>query len=225
MKSLSQSVCITSAFLSMAIPLNAATVTKVGTDVNFTYDDATLYGAGWVVGNKLFFLPTDFENESTNGSNPGVVTDTLNIVISQNTNTSFFIDSLEVSESGDYLLNGVGSSVAASLYTSVTSLTMATSATDTVVDQTGTISSPQDGSTNLWNLTNSHDWAWENETSILFQIQNNLTANTAASGETAFIQKKNVPIQISVATIPVPAAIWLFGSALVGLTIFKRKQP
>ncbi len=65
----------------------------------------------------------------------------------------------------------------------------------------------------------------ENETSILFQIQNNLTANTTASGETAFIQKKNVPIQISVATIPVPAAVWLFGSALVGLALFKRRQP
>ena len=101
MKSLSQSVCITTALLFMASPINAATVTKVrGTDVNFTYDDATLYGAGWVVGNKLFFLPTDFENESTDGSNPGVVTDTLNILVSQNTPIqSFFIDSIEVGPS------------------------------------------------------------------------------------------------------------------------------
>ena len=79
------------------------------------------------------------------------------------------------------------------------------------------------GDDNSSRLANSNDWAWENETSILFQIQNNLTANTTASGETAFIQKKSVPIQISVATIPVPAAIWLFGSALVGLAILKRK--
>jgi len=225
MKSLNQSVYMLGAFLFIASPINAATVTKIGTDVNFTYDDATLYGAGWVVGNKLFFLPTDFENESTDGSNPGVVTDTLNILVSQNTNTSFFIDSIEVAESGDYLLNGAGSSVAASLFTSVTSLTIGASPTNTVLEQTGTINSPQDGSTNLWNLTNTNDWAWENETSILFQIQNNLTANTTASGETAFIQKKNVPIQISVATIPVPAAVWLFGSALVGLALFKRRQP
>ncbi len=203
----------------IASPVSATTVTLFGDDINFTFDDSTLFGTGTVIGNALFFSPTDFKNESLDGSNPGLVTDTLNVEINVNTGAANpIMDSVTVIESGDYILNGANSSVSASLRTQVTSLTT----TDGLfpmqhVDlvQTGTITSPNDGSTNNWSLQSINDWQWSNETSINFQIQNNLTANTSLLGESAFIQKKSGAIGIEVTTVPLPASIWFLSSAML----------
>ena len=57
---------------------------------------------------------------------------------------------------------------------------------------------------------------------IAVSIQNTLVATTDAFGETAWIQKK---LSFTATTVvPVPAAAWLFGSALMGLMALKRRK-
>ncbi len=207
---------------------NAATVTKFGNDVSFTFDNSSLYGDGFVVGNSIFFSPTNFLSTSTDGTAPVLVTETLNITIDVLDKPSFTLDAISVVESGDYVLDGAGASVSASLRTQVTSLTWihgGLPATNTVLSQTGNITSPQDGSTNLWNITNVNEWGWENEKTVIFQLQNNLIADTDAEGELAFIQKKAgfVGITVNPSPIPLPASLLLIGSALLGLLGFKQK--
>ena len=62
----------------------------------------------------------------------------------------------------------------------------------------------------------------EERVKLILQIQNNLAATTGANGEQAWIQKKQGGIGISV--VPVPAAVWLFGSALGALGWLRRRS-
>jgi hypothetical protein len=74
------------------------------------------------------------------------------------------------------------------------------------------------GSLALWNISSSLNLndvsGWGSDTEVRLTVQNLLTAETTALGENAFIQKK---FSISIPQIPVPAAVWLFGSGLIGL--------
>ena len=59
---------------------------------------------------------------------------------------------------------------------------------------------------------------------VLVSIQNTLTAYTDANGEKAWIQKKLSFVASEVAIVPVPAAVWLFGSSLLGLGVLRKKR-
>ena len=105
-----------------AVSSHAAMVTRAGDDLTFTYDDSSLFGAGTVVGNSLFFNPTDFKAETTGVADPLLVTETLNIDIRVKDGSDFVIG-VAVAEKGDYILSGESSEVFASLWTSITSKT------------------------------------------------------------------------------------------------------
>ena len=78
------------------------------------------------------------------------------------------------------------------------------------------------GNLALWDIGGMIDMSWGMDSAVRVTIQNNLTAETLANQEIAFIQKK-----FSVTTIPevpVPAAIWLFGSGLLGLIGIARRR-
>ena len=56
---------------------------------------------------------------------------------------------------------------------------------------------------------------------LRLSIQNDLSAFTDASGERAWIEKKLV---LNITTVvPVPAAVWLFGSALGVVGLIRRR--
>jgi len=199
---------------------NAAIVSQMGDDVVFTYDDSTLFGSGIVVGNTINFNPVNFRAEVIPGFGVDNATDTLNIDITVKNGSTFSLDKIVTTENGDYSLFGSGSFVSASLFTQVDSNNVA-GAQNTELVQTGNITAPQDGSTNLWNLSNMNDWDWEGETSITFTIQNNLTA-LAGDQEFAWIQKKDASIGIDVQVVPLPAAAWFMLSALTGLFVSRK---
>lgn len=48
--------------------------------------------------------------------------------------------------------------------------------------------------------------------------------NTLTSDQIAIVLNSNFAIEADVTTIPVPAAVWLFGSGLIGLVSFSRKK-
>ena len=60
-------------------------------------------------------------------------------------------------------------------------------------------------------------------TDVDFSIQNTLQAFAGAFPNYAFVQKK-LSLQVTaVSTVPVPAAAWLFGSALGVFGLMRRK--
>lgn len=204
---------------------SAAIVTVSGTDLSFTYDNSTLFGEGNVVGNNIFFLPTNFRAESTNTTGSVLVSDTLNITVELIDPTSgFSMDMFALSEKGDYQVIGSGGSVSAGGSFSVTSNTNAMNQLNTF-NATGlsTIGTVTD-----WSASTSIDLSsiagWGSDTSVIIQLQNDLTAVSTVQGESAFIQKKFGLIGIAVNPIPVPAAVWLFGSGLISLIGIARRK-
>ena len=130
-------------------------------------------------------------------------------------------------EDGDYRLNGSGASVAADVFFRATSLTTfcgTPPCSDTVLFNAGTLADTG-GLLALWNMGGSLDLSsvagWGSDTDVRLTIQNTLTAETLASGEIAFIQKK---FSLAVPQVPVPAAVWLFGSGLLGLIGMARRK-
>ncbi len=101
----------------------AAIVTLPGDDVEFTFDDSTAFGSGLVIGNSIFFLPTTFKAESTDGS---PATDTMNVTLNvtvEATTAGYEMTDFMMAEEGDYKLIGSGSSVSANGQFRITSST------------------------------------------------------------------------------------------------------
>jgi hypothetical protein len=60
-------------------------------------------------------------------------------------------------------------------------------------------------------------------------VSNGLTlqfnaATGAAGGSTSFLEIDNVSVTADVSAVPVPAAVWLFGSGLLGLVGVARRK-
>jgi hypothetical protein len=215
-----------------SLSANAATVTLFGDDVSFTFDDSTLFGTGIVVGNNIFFLPTDFRAESLNGEGAVSVSDTLNITVEATTEGYTMTDFL-LAETGDYSLSAGDTSVSASARLQVTSQTTNCPSAipgfdlpcnEATIDNVAGLTNV--GATTEWSAqtdVNLGDTAgWIEDTKVTVQLQNNLSATTLNVGEEAWIQKKSGAIGISV--VPIPAAVWLFGSALGALGWIRRRQ-
>jgi hypothetical protein len=216
-----------------ALSAQAAVVSIDGDDVTFTYDDSTLFGAANVIGNAIFFTPTTCIAQSANTDGAVQSTATLNIDVQVKEGSSYLIDGFQLGELGDFLLTGSGgsTSVQAVARLQVTSLTATCGpiwspvciAAD--IADTGVITSPQGVATD-WNLVADVNYGslWGPDTHVQAQIQNTLTATSTVLGDSAFIQKKfNGVGLVVVEAVPVPAAAWLFGSALLGLIYGKRK--
>lgn len=209
----------------LALPAEAAIVTLYGDDVSFTFDDASLFGSATVVGNSLVFSPTNFRAESTNEAGSDLVSETLNIEV-EVTTPGVRIGGLALVEKGDYRLDGGDASVTASGRLQVVSRTQ----TDglfplngsTIFNATGLTTQ---GATTGWSGSAAVDiTGWGGDTSVRAQIQNNLSATTLQNGEAAWIEKKLGDVSLDVTLVPVPAALWLFGSGLLGLVGVARRR-
>jgi hypothetical protein len=205
----------------MSSTASAAMVTVYGDDLSFTYDDSTLYGSANVIGNNIFFLPTGFTAESLNGGldeSSEILTIQVDV-----TTAGFVLTDFGLNEVGDYFLKGQGASVSAGGSFGVESGTSAFS--DSNVLSAGSLL-VQDTFTN-WSIDStimlSDTAGWDSDTSVLITLENILSASTQVNGEEAFIEKKIGSVGIIVNEVPVPAAAWLFGSALFGLAGLRRR--
>ena len=67
---------------------------------------------------------------------------------------------------------------------------------------------------------------WTGDTNVDLSVWNESIAETLALGEEAFVQKKIGGVSIEASVVPVPAAVWLFGSGLMALFGWKaRRKP
>lgn len=213
---------LTVAAAALAGGAHAATVTLCGPTICYEYDDAqaaaAAFGQPTLIGDSLRFLPADFLAISANGA--GFDWEAATFLISRiYSTTGQDIISISVFETGDYEIAG-GGSVSTDLYLLAASNL---SGSDFAVATAAFGASGDSGGL--------QEWAIEAEilpaavfngaaSDLALQIQNFLTAVTNNNGELAWIQKKLV---LEVAVVPVPAAVWLFASAL-GLLGFVRRR-
>ena len=215
------------AFL-LSAQANALSVTQCGPTICYKYDDAQAavaeFGQPTFIGDVVRFLPPSFRAQSDDGA--GFDTATANFIFDDvYTLSGADIGYIGVTEYGDYEITN-GDSVSADLYLQIASnvdgLNFAT--TTASFDAVG-----DSGGLQQWNLAahlnpdqelNLFGDTWDVANSMSLNIQNTLQAYTNADGETAWIQKK---ISLTVSEVPVPAAVWMFGSGL-GLLGFLRRR-
>jgi len=205
---------------------NAAIVTVDGSNVKFTYDDSTLYGSGNVIGNTIFFTPTTFKAESTNGAGLVQTAQSLDITV-EALSGALVLSAFQLAEDGDYKLNGIGTSVSAVGSLAIDSQTSAF--TDSAAFNAGALTTP--GGPTAWSagttLFLSDTAGWNTDTKVIMTLNNTLSATSLNFGELALIEKKfggtAIGLTIDMSPVPVPAAAWLFGPALGLLGWMRRK--
>ncbi|MEQ1531460.1 MAG: hypothetical protein ABL925_19265 [Methylococcales bacterium] len=76
-----------------------------------------------------------------------------------------------------------------------------------------------------WNATAAADVSSLGSSSVNVTIENILIALSDKFGDLGFIEKKGVVLGAEVSAVPLPAAVWTFGAALLGfLSVSKRKH-
>lgn len=208
----------------------AAVTVSCGPDVCYQYDETQpaldFFGAPSVVGNDLVFTPGNpnpFRARSVDGTgvaDPGVAvtgggtaTNQQTLVIDRVYSLNGALDILSITafEQGDYEIEQDGS-VSADLYLQAVSLV---NALDNDVATDAVNASGDSGGLQLWQMSGMVNPAAEftqAANDLRLTVQNTLSAFTDANGERAAIEKKLVLTVTTV--IPVPAAVWLFASAL-----------
>ena len=213
-----------------AAGVQGALVTVYGDDLAFTYDDSSLFGTATVVGNAIIFDPTDFRAESANNAGAVLVSETLNIEIEVIT-PGKRIQQLRFAEAGDYYRSSTSADVRVSGYLQVASQTsIAPNYLPYFKNEVFNLG-PGDlattGSTDTWAGDVAIDLAsvpgWGSDTAVRTTIQNNLIAE-AYRDDVAWIEKKIAGVGLEVTLVPVPAAVWLFGSGLIGLVAVARRR-
>ncbi len=213
--------------LAGAAPANAAIITACGPNVCYEYDNAqaavALTGTPSLVGDDMQFLPSAFKAQSSGGA--GWVTATANFIFSRvyTVDPNNEIASFKTFEEFDYEIITDGQ-VRAALYTQARSNILSSDGTSTLVNW-----GPVSGDTGGAQIDDITAWLYPATaftgaaSDMAVTIQNTLRAFTDASAEDAFIQKKFTLTTLTTSPVPVPAAVWLFGSAL-GLFGWLRRR-
>jgi hypothetical protein len=220
--------------------MGAAQSTEIfGTDFNVIYDPSTLglFGTLSLVGNTLEFTPNNFKALSTNGQ--GVTTPTGGATTASDiqlvANPGFQFGGLQLTEFGDYLLQGTGSSVSLSgeliaFDGDATGNPIATYTTGTITPNPSLPLNLNTGTSQNWSgsaaITNATSpvgggGAWlSGATTIDLSIENLLSASTVAANSEALIEKKAAfgGVGLTVTPVPVPPSVWLLAPGVLGLS-------
>lgn len=230
-----------------AAPAQAAVVSLCGNTVCYEYDNnalvntgLTLYGAPTLLANSdtIKFAPTSFDADSDPGT-AGIPTPTETAVFLftriYSINGASEIGTISVAEDGDYQILG-DASVAANLRVQVVDLVDEGSPTlgfpEQIVDnQLFTSNVPTGFAFGQWSLSSTVSPSLvfaDLASSVELSIQNTLQAFSGPGGGYGYIAKKllltvstTTPVDVN---IPVPAAAWLFGSALGAMAWMRRRK-
>lgn len=213
------------ALVFAAATVHAAPVTLYGDTINYVYDDEQvaidLFGDPDIIGDVVRFAPPAFRAESNDGEGTEIAA--ANFIFDRVYSVAGNeITNLQVIEFGDYKLVG-GDSVEADLLLTVSNniSPLEYASSDDNFSAVG-----DSGGRQNWEMSTQLDPSEEFDayaSDVLLTIQNTLQATTDSFGEVAWIQKKLSFVAVS--QVPLPAAAWLFGSAMLGLvTVARRKK-
>lgn len=205
------------------------TCTAAGDTVIFSFagtsDTMGLFGQLQVIGDSIFASPTDFRAHSKNGGPEGINGETAdaNGYIQVTAKEGYKIEAIDILEIGDYMMTAGDTDVSVTGMAAYWEWGNLASYSASALNVTG-LDGVRDGNAHIWQA------AWEASSIGLFDIglelQNNLSATTLNDGEEAWVEKKLSEVKVGITTtvVPVPAAVWLFGSGLIALIGFARRQ-
>ena len=212
--------------------------TVTGTDFNVEYNlgDVGLYGDARIIGNNVIFTPTSFGAVSQDGGGTDNTSSQVIIDILV-TNPAFALDELNLIERGRYQLNGAGSTVNHTGGIDAFDLTNFSFLSDSI-DETAPLNI-NDNQTHNWDALGSIDFLADpghifSTQGAQITINNSLQAFTQSGVVPSFasiektFQQQVVILGVNsmpppLAPVPVPPAVWLFGSSLLCLLALKRK--
>jgi hypothetical protein len=204
-----------------------------GTSVCFVYDPNDIdpkYGTPSVSGDTIFVTPTSFlaESNNTDGNVTTTGTGTIQIIAK----SGYVLDGINFGEVGDYRMTAGAESVDVDPFLRVFEwgAVPTLGAEETLfVPVTGDLTIKDDNLHN-WSASGGFDLTtstWDDINRVGLTLQNTLSAVSLVDGEGALIQKKAIGSSVDVTTstvVPVPAAVWLFGSGLLGLVGVARRR-
>ena len=202
-----------------------------GNTVCFLYDAgdvSTLYGNLSVSGDSIFSTPSGFIAASADGGSEQTIgIGTVRVVAKD----GFELQTINVGERGNYRMDGIGSSVdvdaSLDIFDWAAPVFGAMDSTHLTISGDLTL---QDGNLHNWSAAGSFDLTtamWDDINDVGLTLTNILNAGTGTFGETASIEKTlsgTELISIFTTPIPVPGAVWLFGSGLIGLGALLRRK-
>jgi len=197
-----------------------------GNTVDFYYDDAdpgTLaYGTLQISGDTIYATPSTFEAVAVNGDGTSTFTNTGSVYAVAKNGYSFA--GVDLLIGGNYDTTGNGSVAVTSSLRVMDSDNIFTQETNNLI-----ISDLTAPGANSWQGTLSYDMntgMWDSTNAIQLTLTNWLYATSPDSDSTALINQTlaGSSIGMAITTIPVPAAIWLFSSGLIGLVGFARRK-
>lgn len=219
----------------------AALVTLPGWNFDVVYDDTQAglgtFGAPVLSGNTIFFVPTTFAAQSSNGQ--GLISTSASVTFDLVAKPTIAFNELFLTERGDYRLSGAGSWVSVTGSMAATrpsvgtdSAPLALSASMPLTINDGELH-PWQGSASL--LTGTGTPLGPTPAFLTMTLSSTLSAFTpqGSNPSFAFIQQKFagelVELQVrpsgEVAAVPAPASVYLLGLglAVLGLTVRRKR--
>ncbi|MEM8844710.1 MAG: VPLPA-CTERM sorting domain-containing protein [Pseudomonadota bacterium] len=214
---------IAGAFVLLGLSLSASAAIVETDDLIFDYDDSTLFGTLVVIdseANTVRFVPTEFKAIAEGAAVDNAIASIL-VTVTIKDDSDFVFPGVQITETGDFVVglpngeNGANS-VRANLFTEVFGNGEGV-LQDTFFEDETTPANPEDPN-GTFEVMTSHTGISELSSIMLF-IENSLNATNTEISTSSFIDKKGVEITF----VPVPAAVWLFGSVLATLGLFRKR--
>lgn len=208
---------------------NAQAATFYGTTVDFSFDDSlldSLFGTFLVNGDSLEFSPHNFVAQ-TNNNLFGTANATTTL-ITVSAKAGHALAGVKLLEQGDYYRietapNTSFVGVSGQLIVNNIATTFVSTLPLNTALGFNALASGARFTTSPWTVSESVALT---AASATVTIENVLVAGALPNVSTAFIEKKRVSLTAltTPVTVPVPAAVWTFGSTLLGLWFSRRRK-
>jgi hypothetical protein len=198
---------------------NAAIVS--GATVDFSFDTNDIFNSYTVIGDTLIFQATGLSSSATPSQGYDFASPVNTPLVTFKARSGYTLDLLDVTQLGSYTQIGTGQVAASATFT--VNNPYGNTTTQSISSLTGTNSFPSNISTS-WN---SYDFAFLTTGTLAASAQTQTqlaTVNGGGSGlNVAQINVYQVEFGAFTTAVPVPGAFWLFGSALTGILVSRRR--